>query len=190
MFQNDRASLKCMIGILECSIVVDSISAISSANYILDDIIELVNIPRNQLRRVNVRYPKLTYNSGWVVIYEQCINRNKVIGGGLAIRFKEDGTLRRIDSSCYPELSSNIVNQYTKNQIETIIIEEFDLSNEITFKRGKYYYRVGNFGELTLMYETLYGNIKKARYSPSYRVIINALTGEIISHSEFDFKDK
>jgi len=49
-FHDDRASLKRIKGNIVCSPVVDSISAVSSANQILDGIIGLLNTPRNQLQ--------------------------------------------------------------------------------------------------------------------------------------------
>ncbi len=186
-FHDDRASLDEIVGKFACTPVVDSISAISSANQILDEIIDLINIPRNQLLRTSVRKLKYSDRAEWVVVYSQFINGIEVNNSGIGITYKANGTFKRCSSICYPDLSTDIYPQYTENQIEEQIRIEADLPDEYIFKNTKLYYSVGKLGELSLQYSTYYLTYKGTEYDGSYKVIVNALTGEIISHLKYGF---
>lgn len=179
-FHDDRASLKRINGNFVCSPVVDSISAISSANQIFNEITDLINVPRNQLLNTSVRKLEYSDRTEWVVEYSQSINGIEVNNSGIGITYKENGTFKTCGSVCYPNLSTDIYPQFTQVQIEEKIRKEYDLSDEITFKHGKYYYVVGRFGELKLEYSAIYW-----KDGLPYKVRINAISGEIISNGKF-----
>ncbi len=182
-FHNDRFSLDGMFGKFDCILVVDTTTAIISSNQILDEIIDLINVPRNQLKRTMVNFLEHTNIVQWSVSYNQYVNGIEVLATGSAIVFKKDGSLKKCRFNFYPDLSTDIYSQFTENQIEERIRKEYDLSDGMTFKHGKYYYRVGKFGELSLFYETYYNSYYKTVYHPTYKVIFNALTGDIEYHS-------
>lgn len=179
-FQNDRFSLDGMYGNLACTSVVDTSTAIIAAEQILDKIIDLINVPRNQLKRTMVNFLDHTNIIQWSVGYNQYINGIEVIATGSAIVFKKDGSLKKCSFNFYPDLSTDIFPQFTENQIKAKIRQEYDLSYEEIFKQEKFYYRVGKFGELKLEYSASYW-----KDGFPYKVRVNAISGEIVSNGKF-----
>lgn len=198
-FHNDRASLKLLIvqplkispksptvpvwKMLKyyqfgCPLVTDSTSAINTANCILDSIIELINVPRNQIRIVNARYSKSESISGWKVYFQQYANGFRVSLSGGYIYFKENGIFYACDSHFYPDIPTNVLPKLSKYQLKNRIKVAYDLADKDKIINDKFYY-FRRSGKLSLEYSAYYnkGNIK-------YVVRINAISGEIISNDK------
>jgi len=182
-FHQDRASLKQMHGKFDCISVVDTATAIIAANQILDEITDLINVPQNQIQRTRVTYLEHTYKSEWHASYKQYINGIEIVASGSSISFKGDGSFYRCGFNFYPDLPTDIHPKFTEEQLQEKIRNEYNITEDNTFKYEKYYYRVGRFGDLSLIYKTVYSNFQKSGYSLPYEVHIDATTGDLLSNS-------